>query len=104
MRLDVNEVPEALKLLRVQRDLSPRECARLSGFAQEVIGSWERGEGLPSLPSLMTLLAALDRDFGNLQNALDRLRRLNGPLEQRWSRQRGKQPRVFGEWSDRDDG
>jgi len=97
MSFELEEIATALRLLRVQRDLTKADCARRSGLTTQVIGSWKKGRGFPVMASLRCLFSALECDFRDLQDAIERLRRLDGPREERWSAEDRGHPSIFGE-------
>ena len=92
MSLSVDEISEALRLIRTWNGVSLAECERISGIRKDVISKWERGVVEPSLSSLVRLLQSLGRDFGDLQRAINRLRTANAPAEKR------EHDPIFGEW------
>jgi transcriptional regulator with XRE-family HTH domain len=66
MSFDVERIPTALRLLRIQRGLKQVDMERASGLSRRRICNWEKGRSLPKLQSLLALLRALGCDFGDL--------------------------------------
>jgi transcriptional regulator with XRE-family HTH domain len=90
MTLKVEAIPQALRLLRLWADRTPSDCERRSGISRHLISKWELGRALPSLECLIQHLASLDRDFGDLQRAIEANDALDKPrLERRLLRDEG---------------
>ena len=67
-------LPKALKLIREGAGYRQTDAAARSGLSKAMLSSYETGKTLPSLGSLTTLLAAIGKDFADLQNALNMVR------------------------------
>ena len=50
---------ELIKTQRIERDLSVRELANLSGCSSAAISRWESGKRIPSVESFNKVMAAL---------------------------------------------
>ncbi len=72
------ELGNALRLLRVRRNLPQGEVATRAKMTSGMLSSYEVGHKLPSFPSLTAILNALCEDFDSLQEALNDIR--NRPL------------------------
>lgn len=64
----------ALRLLRARQGLSQGAVADRAGLTKAMLSSYEVGSKLPSFQSLTAILSALDRNFHDLQEALDEVR------------------------------
>lgn len=61
---------DALRRLRVHRDLKQYETAASAGITKAMLSAYETGKRRPSLKTLSRLLEALDADLGDLHRAL----------------------------------
>lgn len=61
---------DALRRLRVHRDLKQYETAAAAGITKAMLSAYETGKRRPSLKTLANLLEALDADLGDLHRAL----------------------------------
>ena len=68
------ELGNALRLLRVRRNLSQGEVATRAKMTSGMLSSYEMGHKFPSFPSLTAILNALFEDFHSLQEALNDIR------------------------------
>lgn len=76
MRVEAHHVGPALRRLRERRQLRQVQLARAAGVTKAMVSAYERSRRLPSLRTLLLLLAALGADFGVLQRAVDQVERL----------------------------
>ena len=70
-------VPEALKLMRQGMGLRQTEVSERSGLTKAMLSSYETGKTLPNLASLTAFLLAMDKDFSDLQEVLDMVRKVS---------------------------
>ncbi len=54
MVIVMNKFPERLKELRIEKDLSQKQLAKLTGFTQPSIGRWEKGTQIPNIETLIS--------------------------------------------------
>jgi len=66
-------IPEALKRLRLAAGLRQTHISEASGLTKAMLSAYERGNALPTIPSLWAYLAALGRDLTDLQDELNYL-------------------------------
>ena len=59
--------------MRQSTGLRQTQVSERSGLTKAMISAYEGGKNLPSLQSLSTYLNAIDRDLGDLQEAIDDL-------------------------------
>jgi transcriptional regulator with XRE-family HTH domain len=71
--VDLLLVPQALKIIRQAAGLRQTQVSERSGLTKAMISAYETGKNLPSLQSLSVYLNAIDRDLGDLQEAIDDL-------------------------------
>lgn len=69
--VDLAQLGPALRLLRQLSRLKQEELARRAGITRAMVSAFERGHRLPAVRSLVSLLNALDADFGKLHRALE---------------------------------
>ncbi len=72
--LDSMSLGTALRLLRARQGLTQGVVATRAGLTKAMLSSYEIGAKLPSFQSLAAVLEALNRDFHDLQEALDEVR------------------------------
>jgi len=65
----------ALRLLRQYRRMRQNEMARRAGITRSMASAYECGSRLPSVRSLVSVLNALNADFGTLHRALEEAER-----------------------------
>ena len=70
-------MPEALKRIRQSAGIRQTDVAELSGLTKAMLSAYETGKALPSLQSLTAFLAAIGRDFSDLQEELDIVRKVS---------------------------
>jgi len=73
--VQARHIGPALRRLRQRRRLRQWQLAKRAGVTKAMVSSYERGRRLPSLRTLLLLLAALGADFGVLQRAIDNVER-----------------------------
>ena len=73
--MDERHLGPALRLLRRHRRLVQRELAERAGVTVAMVSAYERGRRLPSVRTLLLLLAALGADFGSLHKAIEHIER-----------------------------
>ncbi|MFL6235325.1 MAG: helix-turn-helix domain-containing protein [Thermoanaerobaculia bacterium] len=67
-------LPKAFRLIREGAGYRQTDAAARSGLSKAMLSAYETGKTLPSLGSLTTLLAAIGKDFADLQDAIDKVR------------------------------
>lgn len=72
--IDSSSLGSALRLLRARQNLTQGAVATRAGLTKAMLSSYEIGSKLPSFQSLTSILSALDRNFHDLQEALDEVR------------------------------
>jgi transcriptional regulator with XRE-family HTH domain len=72
--IDSSSLGNALRLLRARQNLTQGAVAARAGLTKAMLSSYEIGSKLPSFQSLTAILSALDRNFHDLQEALDEIR------------------------------
>ena len=72
--IDSVSLGKALRLLRVRQSRRQNNVAASAGVTKAMLSSYETGVRLPSIPSLGAILAALEDDLHDLQDALDEVR------------------------------
>lgn len=86
-------LPRALKLIREGAGYRQTQASARSGLSKAMLSSYETGKTQPSLGSLTTLLAAIGKDFADLQNALNMVRGVSAqrqPTENELEREVGQ--------------
>ena len=68
------ELGRALRLLRAHHKMTLGMVSSRAKLTQTMLSSYERGQRLPSVPSLAAILGALNEDLGRLQEALAAVR------------------------------
>lgn len=72
--LDSTSLGTALRFLRARQGLTQGVVAARAKLTKAMLSSYEIGSKLPSFQSLASVLQALNRDFHDLQEALDEVR------------------------------
>lgn len=74
-------LPTALKLLRLKTGLKQREVAERAGITRSQLSAYERRRVMPRMESLLKVLEALGTDLRGLQRAVEALSKQNLPRE-----------------------
>ena len=72
--IDSTSLGTALRFLRARQGLTQGVVATRAKLTKAMLSSYEIGSKLPSFQSLASILQALNRDFHDLQEALDEVR------------------------------
>jgi transcriptional regulator with XRE-family HTH domain len=72
--IDSMSLGTALRFLRARQGLTQGVVAARAKLTKAMLSSYEIGSKLPSFQSLASILEALNRDFHDLQEALDEIR------------------------------
>lgn len=72
--IDSMSLGTALRFLRARQSLTQGVVADRAKLTKAMLSSYEIGSKLPSFQSLSAILIALNRDFHDLQEALDEIR------------------------------
>jgi transcriptional regulator with XRE-family HTH domain len=72
--IDSTSLGTALRFLRARQGLTQGVVAARAKLTKAMLSSYEIGSKLPSFQSLAAILEALNRDFHDLQEALDEIR------------------------------
>jgi transcriptional regulator with XRE-family HTH domain len=72
--IDSMSLGTALRFLRARQGLTQGVVAARAKLTKAMLSSYEIGSKLPSFQSLAAILEALNRDFHDLQEALDEIR------------------------------
>ena len=62
----INDVGENIRKLRKKKGLSQKDLAELSGFAQNSIGNYERGERSPTMETIIKIAESLEVGLNEL--------------------------------------
>jgi transcriptional regulator with XRE-family HTH domain len=74
LSIDSTSLGTALRFLRARQGLTQGVVAARARLTKAMLSSYEIGSKLPSFQSLASILQALNRDFHDLQEALDEVR------------------------------
>jgi transcriptional regulator with XRE-family HTH domain len=72
--IDSTSLGTALRFLRARQGLTQGVVATRAKLTKAMLSSYEIGSKLPSFQSLASILQALNRDFHDLQEAIDEVR------------------------------
>ncbi len=75
----LDQLPETLRQLRIQRRLTQKNLATAAGVKFTVISNYERSHTLPRLDSLERILIALGLTLSDLGAALDQIQQSQEP-------------------------
>lgn len=68
-----DNLPTALKLLRLKTGFKQREVAERAGITRSQLSAYERGRVMPRMENLLKILEGLGTDLGGLQRAVEAL-------------------------------